>query len=64
MAADAKDGRGNGRKKCTNASRELHSMFARCTGSDAATIVWSVMGLDKVEVVAVGRSKTLTKCSS
>ena len=35
--------------KCMNVSREVYSMFARHTGSQAATIVRSVMGLDGSE---------------
>ena len=35
--------------KCTQASREMHSMFARYTGSEAVTAVRSVSGLDGVE---------------
>ena len=35
--------------QCTNASRELHSLLARCTRSEAAMIVRSVTGPDGVE---------------
>ena len=34
--------------KC-NASRVLYSMLARYTGSEAATMVWTITGLDCVE---------------
>ena len=35
--------------QCAKASRELYSLVARCTGSEAAMVARSVMGLDGVD---------------
>ena len=47
------------REQCIKASKEMYSVLANCTNSEASTIAGSVSGLDGVEA----RAKLHAKCS-